>query len=57
MTLHTIATGPIKVIKPGALPGFEARCTCGYRMTTSLSERDAQAAGAAHVAWAQKAGK
>ena len=34
---------------PGALDGHEAVCSCGYRMGTSLSAREAARLGQEHV--------
>lgn len=57
MHAHTLTTAPITASTPGALDGFEVRCTCGFRATTSLSEREALRAGIAHAEWARRAGK
>jgi hypothetical protein len=46
-------THPVPATGPGALPGFEAVCTCGLRMRNSIRcnvDLDAQD----HVDWAQR---
>lgn len=57
MTQHLITVTPKTASEAGALGGFEARCTCGFAQATSLSEREARGLGAAHLAWARKAGR
>jgi hypothetical protein len=37
--------------EPGALSGHVAICSCGYRMSTSLSADEAARQGSAHVAY------
>ena len=54
---HNITTGPIKASQPGALDGFEARCSCGFRATTSLSEHEARNQGLDHADYMRRAGK
>jgi hypothetical protein len=54
---HTITTAAITASEPGALDGFEAKCSCGFRATTSLSEREARRLGFDHADWAKRAGK
>lgn len=54
---HNLATRAFAATQRGALGGFECRCSCGFVARTSLSEREARNQGAAHVAWARKAGK
>jgi hypothetical protein len=47
---HTITTvQPKPAAGPGALDGFEAVCSCGYTMGTSLSAAEATRLGAQHV--------
>jgi hypothetical protein len=47
---HTILTVSAKpASEKGALDGFEAVCSCGYRMGTSLSEREARKLGHDHA--------
>jgi hypothetical protein len=49
-TKHTILTVSAKpASEKGALDGFEAVCSCGYRMSTSLSEREARKLGFDHA--------
>lgn len=49
-TTHRITSvQPRPASEPGALPGFEARCSCGHCVRTSLSERDARQQGQAHA--------
>lgn len=57
VTAHTITTRPVAATERGSLSGHEARCSCGFHATTSLSEREAAKLGHDHVAWARKAGK
>lgn len=54
---HTIKTGAIAASESGALDGFEARCSCGFRATTSLSEREALKQGVAHADYMQRTGR
>jgi hypothetical protein len=54
---HSITVSPKPASEPGALDGFEARCTCGYHGASSLGERWAVKLGNEHVAWAVRTGK
>lgn len=54
---HSLTTAPLKASGRGDLDGFEVRCSCGFRATTSLSEREARKLGFDHAAWAKQAGK
>ena len=48
--MHTIISVSAKsASEPGALDGHEAVCSCGYRMGTSLSEREARKLGRDHA--------
>jgi len=50
MALHEIVHVGFKPASCiGALDGNEAVCSCGYRMGTSLSEREALRLGVEHV--------
>jgi hypothetical protein len=47
---HTIiSVHPIGPSEPGALGGHEAECSCGYRMSTSLSATEAARQGYDHA--------
>lgn len=54
---HSIIVAPIAASEAGALSGHEAKCSCGFRATTSLGEREARTQGWAHVDWAKRNGK
>jgi hypothetical protein len=56
-SIHSITTSAITASERGALDGFEAKCSCGFRATTSLSEREAKSLGFAHTDWARRNGK
>lgn len=58
-TTHKIVTvAPKPATEAGALAGFEAVCSCGFRMGTSLSLRVAAEEGAKHVRFmAEKAAR
>lgn len=50
MNAHTIlSVSPVAADGRGSLSGHEAVCSCGFRMSTSLSERFARQAGRDHV--------
>lgn len=58
MLSHTIVSvQPVAASQAGALPGFQARCSCGFCVTTSLSEREARQQGQAHADYMEKRGK
>lgn len=56
MSAHTIlSVSFVPADGRGSLDGFEARCSCGWTMSTSLSERFARRDAADHLAyWARK---
>ena len=41
----------VEATEAGALAGWEMRCTCGTRLTTSLSEREANRLAGEHADW------
>jgi hypothetical protein len=47
----SVTVAPIAFTAPGALSGFEARCTCGTALTTSLGHREALKLAHEHAAW------
>jgi hypothetical protein len=51
MTAHQITVTPKAASGPGALDGWQARCTCGDVQSTSLSEHEARMLGQKHLDW------
>ncbi len=51
MSAPTITISPKAASEPGALDGWEARCSCGYSQSTSLSEREARMLAIRHAEW------
>lgn len=56
MAHQIVSTEAVEASGPGALDGFTAVCSCGYRMSTSLSAREAARQGDAHVAYMARKG-
>lgn len=57
MPAHTIVSVQAKAAaEAGALDGHEAVCSCGYRMGTSLSAREAARLGDQHLAYMARRG-
>lgn len=54
MSTHTVQ---IEAISAGGLSGHEIVCTCGTRLTTSLSISQAERDGDAHLAWHARSGR
>jgi hypothetical protein len=46
-----ITVTPYSPDDPGALPGWQVTCECGARLTTSLSNREAEALAQEHREW------
>lgn len=49
MTHNIVDVREFSAIEPGALDGWEAVCSCGFPMRTSLGERWARKEGVEHV--------
>lgn len=56
--LHTLSA-PVatEASEPGALPGHECRCSCGFVARTSLSAREAQSQAVAHANYMRSTGR
>jgi len=56
-TTHTFTTSPRQASEKGALNGWAMACTCGTVQVTSLSQRQSERDGFAHIDWHAKTGR